>query len=418
MISYNTLVVLLGTSFLGANAGLIGTFAVLRRRSLMGDALAHAALPGLCVAFLILGERNLPAMQLGALATGVAGVMLIAGLRRGTRIKEDAAIGIVLSVFFGLGIVLLRMIQSQTTSGSKAGLDSYIYGKTAGMLASDVYFIAGMSGACLLTVLLLFKEFRVVSFDPEFSRTQGFPTFWLDLLLMLLVSVTVVIGLPAAGAVMISALLILPAAAARFWTDRLSRTLLLAALIGAVIGASGTALSASYAGLPTGPVIVVLGTLVFLSSVLFSPRRGVVARVAQDWQLRRRIQDQRLLRLLAHASLTTANRQQLRIQDFVRTAHLSRAEAQRVVTKAKRRGWLEDDGAEGVRLTAAGTQASQRADRSYRVWQILLREYPDQIGGSLNLDFETAEANLPAPLLREVTARLSPENFPAEPRTT
>src|SRR5262249_37668110 len=160
---------------------------VLRRRSLMGDALAHAALPGLCLAFLLLGQRSLPAMQLGALVTGVFGVLCVALLRRATRIKEDAAIGIVLSVFFGFGIVLVRMIQNQTATGSKAGLDSYIYGKTAGMIAADVYLIGGVSAFCLLVITLLFKEFRLESFDPAFARVQGWPTVVLDILLTALI---------------------------------------------------------------------------------------------------------------------------------------------------------------------------------------------------------------------------------------
>src|SRR5262249_39926493 len=189
-------------------------FAVLRRRALTGDALAHAALPGLCLAFLVVGERNLPAMLLGALVTGVLGVSIITALKQRTRIKEDAAIGIVLSVFFGAGVVLSRLIQNLSATGSKAGLESYILGKTAGMIAQDVYLIGGVALASLALMLLLYKEFRLVAFDPEFARIEGWPTYRLDLLLMVLIAVTVVIGLPAVGVVMMTALLILPAAAA------------------------------------------------------------------------------------------------------------------------------------------------------------------------------------------------------------
>jgi manganese/zinc/iron transport system permease protein len=292
MLTYNTTIVLLGTGLLGASAGLIGTFTVLRRRALIGDALAHAALPGLCIAFLLAGERSLPLMLLGALVTGVLGVAIIAALRDRTRTKEDAAIGIVLSVFFGAGVVLIRMIQSRPGSGSKAGLDSYILGKAAGMIAQDVYLIAIVALLNLMVVTLLYKEFRLVTFDVEFARVGGWPTYLLDLVLMAMIALTVVIGLPAVGVVLVTALLILPAAAARFWTERLGRMLILAAGLGAAMGLIGTALSAEFSSLPTGPIIVLAGLGLFLISVVFAPRRGALARLrlrarlrpTEDWQ--------------------------------------------------------------------------------------------------------------------------------------
>ncbi|MCL6503746.1 MAG: metal ABC transporter permease, partial [Pirellulales bacterium] len=206
--TYNTLVVLAGTSLLGAGAGLVGTFAVLRGRALLGDALAHAALPGVCLGFLVWGDRSLPVMLLGALATGMAGVALVGALSGLPRVKSDAAIGMVLSVFFGAGLVLSRLIQSRHAGGSKAGLDSYILGKTAGMLLGDVYLILGVSLIALVVTVLLYKEFKLVTFDPEFALVQGWPAGKLELLLMGMLAVMVVLGLPAAGAVLVVALLI------------------------------------------------------------------------------------------------------------------------------------------------------------------------------------------------------------------
>lgn len=288
--SYNTLVVLAGTSLLGACAGLVGTFAVLRRRALTGDALAHAALPGLCLAFLVLDQRNLPAMLLGAFLTGILGIATVSTLRFRTRIKEDAAIGIVLSVFYGAGIVLSRLIQNRTTGGSKAGLDTYILGKTAGMIVQDVMLIGGTAAVCLMLIVLLYKEFKIVAFDPGFARVQGWPAFRLDLLLMAMIALTVVIGLPAVGVVMMAAVLILPAAAARFWTVRLGRMLVLAALFGVVIGSSGTLASARY-NLPAGPSIVLVGTAIFLVSLLMAPGRGLIARIVAERRFRRHLRE-------------------------------------------------------------------------------------------------------------------------------
>jgi manganese/zinc/iron transport system permease protein len=275
--NYNLLLVLTGVSLLGASAGLIGCFAVLRRRSLTGDALAHAALPGLCVAFLLVGSRNMPAMLLGALVVGLLGVTVIAALRRYTRIKEDAAIGMVLSVFFGAGVVLSQIIQ-RLPGGSKAGLDSYIFGKTAGMSSEDVYWITGLSLLTLIAVVLLYKEFKLISFDSDFAQSQGWPVFRLDLMLMGLIALAVVVGLPAVGVLMIAALLIVPAAAARFWTDRLGHMLWIAALIGIIAGVVGTSISATLDRMPTGPSIILSATVMFLVSMLFAPKRGLLFR--------------------------------------------------------------------------------------------------------------------------------------------
>jgi manganese/zinc/iron transport system permease protein len=289
--NYNALVVLCGVSLLGASGGIIGAFAVLRKRALTGDALSHASLPGLCIAFLLLGERNLLAMLLGALASGIAGIAIISALGRWTRVRDDASIGIVLSVFFGLGVVLLKMIQNMSGVGSKAGLDAYILGKTAGMTRGDVYVIMAAAAVCLTIMIVLYKEFQLVSFDSDFARSLGWPVYAIDLLLMSLVAAAVVIGLPNVGVVLISALLIMPGAAARFWTNRLSTLLWLAGGFGFVIGLVGTLVSATYSLMPAGPIIVLTGSVVFLVSLLFGTRRGLVARLIEHLRFRRELRD-------------------------------------------------------------------------------------------------------------------------------
>src|SRR5688572_7947414 len=289
--NYNTLVVLAGVSLLGATSGVIGAFAVLRKRALTGDARSHAALPGLCIAFLLLRERNLIAMLIGALASGVLGIAIISALSRWTRVKDDASIGAVLSVFFGLGIVLLKIIQNMEGVGSKAGLNSYIFGKTAGMTAGDVYVILGAALLCLGLIILFYKEFQLVSFDGDFARSLGWPVYAIDLLLMSLVAAAVVIGLPNVGVVLISALLIMPGAAARFWTDRLSYVLLFSGIFGFATGLVGTLLSAYFEQLPAGPIIVLTGTTVFLVSMLFGSRRGIIARLIEHFRFQRELRD-------------------------------------------------------------------------------------------------------------------------------
>ena len=234
-LSYNTLLILAGSGLLGLVSGVVGAFAVLRRRALMGDALAHAALPGLCTAYLLYGQRSFFIFLIGAMVSGILGVLCVSWLRYKTRIKEDAAIGIVLSVFFGIGIVLSRIIQDQPT-GQKAGLDSYLLGQTAGMVMQDLISIIVVAGITLMVLLLFYKEFKILSFDRDFAAVQGWPVVFLDLAMMALLVITTVIGLPAVGVVLIAALLITPGVSARFWTERLDVLLILAGLFGLAMG--------------------------------------------------------------------------------------------------------------------------------------------------------------------------------------
>lgn len=380
MMYYNTMIVLAGTGLLGANAGLVGTFAVLRRRALTGDALSHAALPGLCLAFLVVGARNLPAMLLGALATGLLGIGCISMLRHTSRVKEDAAIGLVLSVFFGAGIVLSRMIQNRTTAGSKAGLDSYIFGKTAGMLAQDVLLIGGVSLASLVIVLLAYKEFKSVVFDPEFARVQGMPVLLLDFLLMGLIAVTVVIGLPAVGVVLVSALLILPGAAARFWTEDLRLLLVISAFIGASVGLSGTFISAQFRLLPAGPIIVLVGTSIFLASVALAPKRGVLARLLMQRRFRAAHAEHAFLRGLHDAvepSLPLVPEWTSEEIENLRNWH---GRFERLLQRALRCGDLAVTDRGGIRFTARGLDRARNAARDARLRQALIEENPDLVG--------------------------------------
>lgn len=410
--AYNTLVVLAGASLLGMAGGLVGSFAVLRRRSLLGDALAHAALPGLCLAFLFVGRRSLPAMQVGALATGLLGIMIVALLRRATRIKEDAAIGIVLSVSFGAGVVLLRYIQNQTTAGSKAGLDAYLFGKTAGMIAADVAFIAAVAALCAAAVGILFKEFKLVAFDAAFAHVQGWPTFWLDLLLLGLIAVSVVISLPAVGVVLTAALLILPGAAARFWTSRLDRLLLVAMLFGLVTGAVGTLISAQVAGLPAGPLIVLVGATLFIISALMGPRRGAIARLVALAQQRRRLARQRLLIDLYE----TSTRETSLLQT---AAHLPAAPqpalSERDRRAAQQAGYLDAAGA----WTDTGAREALSVVRAQRICRQALRDEPELTAARFDLDYQVAAAELPADLKAAVEAKLrAAGDWPTDPRNT
>jgi manganese/zinc/iron transport system permease protein len=269
-----TNLVLIGTALLGITAGLVGTFAYLRRRALAGDVIAHSALPGLCLAFLLTESRSIAVLLTGALITGVFGAFMTSALRRVSRLREDAILGTVLSIAYGLGIALTRVIQNHYRDEQGADLESFIIGRAATMLAGDVLQICIATGGCSLVVLAIFKEFKLLSFDESFCRIQGWPATGLDLLLMFLTAVTVIVGLPAVGVVLTAALLIIPAAAARFWTDRLASMMWIAAFIGGVSGATGTLISANVDQMPTGPLVVLTAAAFFVVSWTFAPRRG------------------------------------------------------------------------------------------------------------------------------------------------
>jgi len=273
-----TLLVLTGTILLGMASGIVGTLAYLRRRALVGDVVAHASLPGLCMAFLITQSQSMLILLSGALATGLLGAFTMSLLRRVSRLREDAVLGIVLSVSYGTGIALTRTIRNAFPNQRGADLESFIIGRAATMQRADVIQIAVAALLASLIVVAVFKEFKLLSFDEQFCRVQGWPATALDLLLMFLTAVTVIAGLPAVGVVLTAALLIIPAAAARFWTDRLSKMMVIAAVVGAISGATGTLLSARINELPTGPVVVLTATGLFLLSWLFAPHRGLIWR--------------------------------------------------------------------------------------------------------------------------------------------
>ncbi|MBV6459053.1 MAG: Manganese transport system membrane protein MntB [Fimbriimonadaceae bacterium] len=275
--TYNTWLVVVGAGLLGALCGMVGSFAVLRRRSLLGDALAHATLPGIALAFWLTQTKNLVVLLLGALATGLIGVGAMAWMRRHTKTKEDAALGLTLSVMFGAGIALSRMVQNAVPGGAKAGLDSFILGKTAGIVFADAILVGVVSLAALLVLIFGYRAFKLVTFDSHFAHTLGWNTAWIDFALMGLIAIAVVVGLPMVGIVMVAALTILPAASARFWTEQLSLVVALSAVFGSASAVIGALSSAGMTAMPTGPWIILTGGALFLASGLFAPNRGVIA---------------------------------------------------------------------------------------------------------------------------------------------
>jgi manganese/zinc/iron transport system permease protein len=279
---YNTTVVMLGAAALGIAAGAVGVFAMLRRRALVSDAVAHATLPGIAAAFIVAAALGIPGrspmvLTIGAAIAAVLALVAIQALSRVSRVPEDTATAAVLASSFGLGLALLSVVQSLRTGG-QAGLDAYIFGSTAGMLESEAYMMAALAAACLVALALVFKELAAVAFDPAFATASGLSVTRLDAVVAALSLAAVVVGLRVVGLVLIVALLVIPPAAARFWSDRLPVVVTVSALFGAVSAFLGAAISAVAPDVPTGATIVVVGAGLFAFSLFFGAARGLLIR--------------------------------------------------------------------------------------------------------------------------------------------
>ncbi|AEH00989.1 metal ABC transporter permease [Lacinutrix sp. 5H-3-7-4] len=303
---YTLRTITLGTAILGAVTGMLGSFAVLRKQSLLGDAISHAALPGIAIAFLITGAKDSNTLLLGALVSGLIGTFWIRGIVKKTHLKSDTALGLILSLFFGFGMLLLTFIQKQPNA-NQAGLDKYLFGQAATLVESDVWLMAIVTGLCLFVLLLFWKEFKILLFDADYTKTLGFNTKIIDILITSFIVLAIVLGLQTVGVVLMSAMLLAPAAAARQWTNSLSTMVLLAAVFGAFSGVFGTAISASQTNLSTGPVIVLVASVFVFFSFVFSPSRGLLFKQIRVIKNRRDLELHKTLSFMYHIAETHDN---------------------------------------------------------------------------------------------------------------
>lgn len=287
---YTFQTVALGSAILGLLSGILGSFAVLRKQSLLGDGVSHAALPGVILAFVLTGSKNTEVLLFGALVSGLIATLFIISIVKHTRIKFDSALALVLSVFFGFGLVLLTFVQKIPNS-NQAGLKRFIFGQASTLLQKDVTFMVLCGVILLILVLLFWKEFKLFIFDMEYARSLGFPANKINLLLSFMIVMTIIIGLQTVGVILMSAMLIAPAVAARQWTDRLWIMVTLSSVFGAVSGILGTIASSLTAKLPTGPAIVVFISSIVIFSILFAPGRGIIQKILHRKNLKQLIKN-------------------------------------------------------------------------------------------------------------------------------
>lgn len=274
---YTFQVVAAGTVLLGITSGVTGSFAILRRESLIGDGLSHAAFPGVVLAFMLIGLKDLGVLLSGAAVAAVVAMALVTISVRYTKLRFDASLATVLAAFFGLGMMLLTYVQ-RGDNPAQAGLAKFIFGQAATMLARDVYLMAGIAVVILLVEWCFWKELKIVAFDPDFARSLQLPVGKIEVVYGAILVATVIIGLQSVGAILMSSLLIAPAVAARQWTDKLGVMVLLAGVLGGIACFGGTWWSASVGKMPTGPAIVVIASLMVAVSLLAAPNRGMILR--------------------------------------------------------------------------------------------------------------------------------------------
>jgi len=401
---WNTRVVVIGTAMLGVAAGVVGAFLVLRKRALLGDTVSHAMLPGVVGAFLAMqafggGGKSFAGLLLGAALAGIVAAWAIPMLRRATGLKDDAIMGVILGGGFGLGIAMLGVAQAMP-GGNQAGLESFIYGRTASMVQGDAIGIGVTAIVTLVIAALLAKEFRLLCFDESFGRALGRREGMLDLALMVLAVTVTVVGLQAVGLILVIALLIIPGAAARFWTDEFVRMVSIAGIIGAVACWIGASISAMAPNLPAGSIIVLTLSSLFGISMLVGTRRGAAPRILQARMLRRRTGRQHLLRAAAE-SLEARDTESWTIEDVARLRSWTARRVRSLHRRARRRGdivLVED----GFALTSAGREAADRVVRNHRLWELFLIRHADIAASHVDRDADLVEHVLGDTLVAEL----------------
>ena len=369
----NVLFVVLGTMILGASAAIVGCFSFLRKRALVGDAIAHSILPGVCLAFMVSGSKNPLYLIIGAFITGWLSLLLIDAITRTTKLKSDTAIGIILSVFFGVGILLLTSIQ-HSGNASQAGLDKFLFGKAASLTKDDVYIFGTIALILIAVVILFYKEFKLISFNPDYAKVIGLPVRFLEFMLATITVLAVAVGIQAVGVVLMAALLITPASGARFWTDKLSVMILIATAFGAVSGFLGSYISYIAPAMPTGPWIVMCLSVLTIGSIWFAPRTGMLAKFRVQKENQRKILIENVLKLFYHlgekdgtfkkqrsTSVLLASRD-LRIKELNRGLHL-----------LKKEHWLRKKGDNWL-ITQSGLNEAKRIIKLHRLWEMYLNQ--------------------------------------------
>ncbi|MCR4336594.1 MAG: metal ABC transporter permease [Candidatus Omnitrophica bacterium] len=359
---YTLQVVTAGALILGITSGVLGTFAVLRQQSLLGDAISHATLPGVGIAFFLTQSKDPLVLLIGAAISGWVGTLLINLITETTRIKRDTALGIILSVFFGFGLVMITIVQRMPTA-TKAGLDKFLFGNAATLLYSDVELMMNLAGLALLLIFIFWKEFKVITFDKDFAQSLGLPVQRLEILLTSLIVIAIVIGLQTVGVVLMSAMLVAPAASARQWTDRLGIMIVLSALFGATAGVAGAITSSLILKLPTGPMIVIYLSVIVLFSLILAPNRGLLWDWLRAARHRQKMHTTTMLKNLLLFSEIQTN--PFHPHDIAALKAIGKGPINKTMVELSKKGWAKQYPDKRWALTSTGLNEARRLTEEF-----------------------------------------------------
>lgn len=411
----NVLYVVLGMFLINSSSALIGTFAFLRKRALIGDAVAHSLLPGLCLGFLVAGEKKIIFLLLGAFVTGWISTFAVDLIVNRSKVKQDAAIGIVLSSFFALGIVLLTYIQ-HNASGQQGGLDHFLFGQAAAINKADVW-IFGVILAIIITVVSLFyKPFVLVAFNPDFARSKGLPVKSIEFLITSMTVLAIASGIQALGVILMSALIITPGAAARLWTHKLTRILLLAIAFSVLAGIAGAYVSYTKAGIPTGPWVVLFLSVIITFSILFAPSRGVISRMSRARKNRLKIIHENILKsfFIYHEQKGIKSLSQaMSVEEIISIRNFDTNELLKGLKRLRKADFVLQEG-NTYSLTELGRKESKRIVRLHRLWEQYLLKRTEIDTDHVHSGAEAIEHIITPEIEKELVKELGIEGIPEE----
>lgn len=400
--------VVYGGILLGIVCGVLGAFVVLRRQSLLGDAIGHAVLPGVCVGFLIAQSRSMPMLLSGAVVFGLLAAMLISLLQRTTKLKSPECMGVVFSGFYGLGIVLLKIISRGSTAG-KSGLEKFLWGQIVGLTPDDLILIGIIVALSIILIRIYWRPLALSSFDPSYAASQGIAVQRIHYLLSAMLTVAIVISIQAVGVILVSAMLIIPAATAYLLTDRLKRMVILSGALGALAGLMGAFFSYTLKGAPTGSLMVLAATVPFMLTICFAPRHGVLPRLLRVIRHRKLTHGQNLLRSI-YMILERRNNgfedRRIGVDDIAAIRQETPQFIAKLVRIAAKQNWVRSDSPDPVILTDAGLDEAKRLTRNHRLWELFLTHEAKLSSQAVHTDAEQIEHVLAPDVLQRLEAML------------
>lgn len=368
----NALIVMFGAVLISISAAVVGNFTFLRKRSLLGETVAHSVLPGICIAFIFTGQKDPLYLMTGAVIAGWISLLFVDVVLRNSRIKADTATALVLIIFFGLGIFLLTSIQ-HSGNAAQSGLDKFLFGNAASMLEKDL-IVSGISAAVLLlTVFVFYRPFKLISFNREFALSIGLRVRFYEFLMSTLTILAVAIGIQAVGIVLMAALLITPAAAARYWTERLPVMLILSSVFAAISAFLATWVSFSLPSMPTGPWVIIVLSFIAISSIFFAPAKGLFWRRKLRMGHEKKILLENILKTFYYIRNGEAMQEAHSEDDLMQVRAFEPFELKKGLRTLENRK-LVSRVTDNWQLTDKGVKSCIRIVRLHRLWELFLNK--------------------------------------------